>query len=179
MTTNLEKYPYTGIVSPFPVLPISSTTKLLSAECGYDQPFQDMLVNAGFRKVVCVWGTVVAGSPRMPDANMQYAANVFAQFLDPDATGKPKNELIREKLGWKSGKFLGGGVTQTDEKDKCEGLPSKYGCYSFQTWLLNDMRGKDIPISGWEAFSKRVVNEEAFHMYTHALAKVFPDKVGD
>lgn len=26
---------------------------------------------------------------------------------------------------------------------------------------------------------KNVINEEIFHMYTHALAKVFPEQIGD
>jgi len=78
------------------------------------------MVAKGFAKLSCVWGVVIAGTKDMPDNNLLYAANVAAELLDPDATGKPKNEEIRKRFAvTDAGSFLGGGVTEAEEKAAC------------------------------------------------------------
>jgi len=61
------------------------------------------LIKDGFTKIVCVWGVVVAGIPTMPDSNMLYAANVVAELMDPEQTGSPSNEKIRDKMSISGG----------------------------------------------------------------------------
>jgi len=50
---------------------------------------QAALVKDTFAKIICVWGVVVAGTATMPDQNLQFAANVMANLLDPNGTGSP------------------------------------------------------------------------------------------
>jgi len=70
----------------------------------------------------------------MPDSNILYAANVAALLMDPDQTGKPTNEKIRQKFAVAEGKYiLGGGITEADENKSCASNDSYY-CNSFQIW---------------------------------------------
>ena len=73
--------------------------------------------------------------------------------------------------------MLGGGISQEDEKNICHDIEHMY-CYSFQAWHMNDQYGA-IPDEDYYLQVKQVINEEIFHMYTHALAKVFPEAIGD
>jgi len=65
----------------------------------------------------------------MPDSHLLYAANVAAEFLDPEGTGKPKNDRIRGAFSSNSGMLLGGGLTKEDEDKVCHDIKLFY-CYS-------------------------------------------------
>jgi hypothetical protein len=127
--------------------------------------------------MVCVWGVVIGGTSTYPDANLLFTANVVANLLDPDNTGRPKNEAIRAKFAIASGKhILGGGSTADDEANACDGYGEKiagYICYTLQTHKMN---GNFAIANDFYDGLKKFVNEEVFHMYTHALAKVYPDQ---
>jgi len=71
------------------VLPLTAETKSYAEECGLREDKQASLVEHGFGKIVCVWGVLIAGTPKMLDSHLLYAANVAAEFLDPEGTGKP------------------------------------------------------------------------------------------
>jgi len=77
----LEKSPLTGITSPFTVTPISAGAP---AGCIVSQAQLRALTNAGFSKITCPFGVIVAGTPRFDNGSMLYSANIVAQLLDPE-----------------------------------------------------------------------------------------------
>ena len=75
---------------------------------------------------------VVTGTPTLPDSTIQYAANVAAEFLDPQLTGKPVNEAIRNAFSLaEGGVFMGGGIDQASEDKACNDIGDNGYCFSF------------------------------------------------
>jgi len=64
------------------------TSDTLKRECGISEEQYTALLNTRFRKVVCPFGVVIAGTDLYPTANIKYAANVVANLLDPTGTGE-------------------------------------------------------------------------------------------
>jgi len=67
-------------------------------ECGMRKEQYTALRNSRFTKFMCPFGIVVAGTELYPEANLHYAANVVGSLLDPDNTGKVKDEDIRREM---------------------------------------------------------------------------------
>ena len=77
----LEKSPLTGINSPFTVTPISAGAP---SGCIVSQAQLRSLTDAGFSKMTCPFGVVIAGTPRWDEGSMLYSANIVANLLDPE-----------------------------------------------------------------------------------------------
>lgn len=120
---------------------------------------------------------VIAGAPTVQDNYLQYAANVAAEFMDPNGTGRPTiSDSIRRSFGGKENNWmLGLGTNEQNEKKICDGIQGGWTCYSFQAWhFIPDLAEGRLNAEQYSANVKRVINEEIFHLYTHALAKVVP-----
>ena len=85
------------------------------------------LTTAGYSKAVCPFGILMVGTDVYDDSYLQYAANVAANFMDPDHDGVANNDAAkgyglnianRAKTAV-SLAFLGGDFTKDNVAYKC------------------------------------------------------------
>ena len=86
-----------GVTSTFKVADISVTA---SADplCGSWSIATRASLTAIYSKYVCAYGVLIVGTAAYPDENMLYAANLVANVLDPESTGKVKDSALRAKI---------------------------------------------------------------------------------
>jgi hypothetical protein len=58
----VERVPLSGIESTFNVIKFDAKTDFSTTDCDISKAFQNDLIFNNFRKLVCVWGMVIAGT---------------------------------------------------------------------------------------------------------------------
>jgi len=74
------------------------TREEIKVECNISNEQFDALLATRFKKMVCPFGVVIAGTSLFPSPNIHYTANVVANLLDPAEKGKIEEGSDKEKL---------------------------------------------------------------------------------
>ena len=96
-------------------------------------------MKAGFIKIVCPYGVVIAGTSGSHDIDLNYAANVVGDLLDPNSEGEAWDEDVRKAMSASHGWMIGMGVGQIEEAEACVNLISEVwplGCFGLKTYIV-------------------------------------------
>ena len=88
------------------------------------------LKSAGFTKGVCPFGVLIVGTDDYPGGYLQYAANIVANLLDSDSSGKVDLQSVHEGMATENGGvYLAGGMNQEEEdaSEDVNGFTYAYG----------------------------------------------------
>jgi hypothetical protein len=81
-----------------------------------------VLLNSQFKKIICPFGVIIAGTDMFAWTNLHFTALVIANLLDPQNRGKiyegTKYDKIRNVMSAKGqlSVIIGGGVSEKDEQ---------------------------------------------------------------
>jgi len=156
--------------SPFEVFDVD----LSEGGCDVPNNKAKKMKKAGFIKVACPFGVLIAGTEEYNDEFLLFGANVLANILDQDSDGIADDPAVIKKLTYKKGKKKGAllacGISE-EQESRGEELRDDVFDYAFscQTW-----RGWDVARK-----VKGIMMEEAFHLvHQNGYAVVYPDELG-
>jgi len=121
-----------------------------------------------FRKLVCPFGVVIAGTELFPWSNIHFIAKPIVLELDPQKTGSIEPgtayDVLRNELSAKSsGTILGGGVSKKDEAT-CPNLSLSgvWTCISLELYKGKEVKGRRLNLEiDWETKLKlKIVDTE-------------------
>ena len=127
-----------------------------------------------FPKSTSVFGTLIVGTAKTPDASILHAANIMAEYLDNNEDGIADNPAVVDHLKTKGATLLMG-ATEEEIQSLFEKLPES-GAYQ-ELYASEVIVGDSEKITNGE-FDATI--EEVLHLISHVgYAGVYPSVFGE